>query len=102
MPVVAKSSGPIVAPSGLVPNASDATAAGGSAARSGCVDSTAAFVPRAPGARVTTRGLRQMTTGVTPGVGLRLVKVRKTVVVVAAAGVGAAVARPRPTRAPRP
>src|SRR5262245_2062130 len=86
--VVAKSSGPIGVPSGLVPKANALAASAGRNARSGTVASTGvdpratsvpagAGAPRPAGAcRVTTRALRQITTGVTPGLGLMLVNVR--------------------------
>src|SRR5829696_2971113 len=109
VPVVAKSSGPIVEPSGLVPNFRAAAASGPRTARSGCVDSTgpaprprprppaaaapAAGAPRPAGAapRITTRGLRQRITGETPGIGLTSAKVRYTF-----HGPGVGVGAPRP------
>src|SRR4051812_43808793 len=76
--VVAKSSGPISVPSGLLPNPNAAATSGASAALSGCDESTgpglprpagtaAAAVPGAPrptaGPRVTIRALRQTIAG---------------------------------------
>src|SRR5580765_2692707 len=114
-PVAAKSSGPSADPSGLVPNRSVAAASAGRAARSVCVDKTGPAAPR-PGpapvvaapaaggpprpagtaARVTIRGLRQMTTGVVPGAGFTSANVRNTLVGPATGGPP----RPRPARAP--
>ena len=108
--VVAKSSGPIDVPSGLVPNFSEAATSGGStlaqrlrgqrSARPRRVRvrlrAALAAPPRAP--RTTTRGLRQMTTGVMPGEGFTLAKVRYTFEGPLAAGAGAP--RPRPARGP--
>src|SRR4051794_30094859 len=108
--VVAKSSAPIFDASGLMPNFSLAAASAPRTSRSGRVERIGPGAPRprpppvaggGPGAttgapRVIMRGLRQITTGATPGAGLRLANVRWTGTGPEVGGAGA----PRP-RAPR-
>ncbi len=109
---VAKSSGPISVPSGLLPNDNAAAASGDSTSRSGRVESTGPGPPRpaggvaaaAPGAgaprpavnaRVTIRGFRQTITGFVLAPGATSLKIRCTVCGPAVEGPP----RPRPPRA---